>query len=124
MVGALAAGAVAVAAGDLLLVAISFNSRTVLAGVGGVVGIPLVAITIATGLTGGRAEAALVIALIFLIVGLALYGLGRAFERLLDADPEDGGESTDPAPAPVACPSDERKAARDGPLLNEGTLDL
>jgi hypothetical protein len=30
-----------------------------------------------------------VIALIFLIVGAALYGRGQAFEQLLDADPDD-----------------------------------
>jgi hypothetical protein len=33
--------------------------------------------------------AALVIALVLLFVGSALCGLGQAFERLLDADPED-----------------------------------
>jgi hypothetical protein len=90
VVGALAAGGVAIAAGDVLLVAISWKSRAVLGGVAGGVGISLVGFAIASGLTGGDAEAALVIALIFLIVGTALYGLGQAFERLLDADPEDG----------------------------------
>jgi hypothetical protein len=86
VLGALAAGAVAIVIGDLLLVAISWKSRTVLGGVGGVVGVPLVVFAIASGPTGSAAEAALVIALIFLIVGTALYGLGRSFERLLDAD--------------------------------------
>ena len=90
MVGALAAVGVAIAAADVLLVAICWKSRTVLGGVAGVVGIPLVVFAIASGLTGSVAEAALVIALISLIVGTALYGLGLAFERLLDADPEDG----------------------------------
>jgi hypothetical protein len=37
----------------------------------------------------GDSVAALVIALVLLVVGSALYGLGQAVERLLDADPED-----------------------------------
>jgi hypothetical protein len=90
VVGALAAGAVAIATADLFLVAISWRSRTVLGGLGGVVGIPLVVFAIASGLTSSAAEAALVIALIFLIVGTALYGLGQAFEQLRGADPAGG----------------------------------
>jgi hypothetical protein len=88
VVGALAAGGAAICAGDVLLVAISWKSRTVLGGVAGLAGIALVGFAIASGPSGGAAEAALVIALILLVVGWALYGLGRAFERLLDADAE------------------------------------
>jgi hypothetical protein len=89
MAGALAAGGVAVATADLVLVAISWRSRTVLGGLLGAIGIPLVAFAIASGPGGNAAVATLAIALIFLIVGAVLYGIGQVFERLLDADPED-----------------------------------
>ena len=88
----LAAGVVAVAIADLSLVAICWRRRTVLGGVAAAVGIPLVAFAIIiSGLRGRAATAAvLLVALIFLIVASALYGLGQAFERLLDEEPEDG----------------------------------
>jgi hypothetical protein len=86
----LAAGAVAIAIADLSLVAICWRRRTVLGGVAAAVGIPLVAFAIISGLSGRAATAAMLVALIFLIVGSALHGLGRAFERLLDEEPGDG----------------------------------
>ena len=55
----------------------------------GAVGIPLVAFAIASGPTGGAAEGALAIALILLTVGVVLYSLGKAFERLLDEPPKE-----------------------------------
>lgn len=88
--GALAAVGLAIATGDLWLVVICFKRRTVLGGVAGVVGIPLVALAVASGLSGSAADAALVIALIFLILGTVLYRVGQAFERLLDQEPEEG----------------------------------
>jgi len=79
-----------VVAGDVWLVVICWKRRTVLGGVAGVVGIALVAFAVASGLRGSAAEAALMIAVIFLILGTALYRLGQALERLLDDEPEDG----------------------------------
>jgi hypothetical protein len=88
MTGALAASGAAVAAGDVVLLAISWRSRTVLGGLLGAVGIPIVAFALVSG-PSGDSVAAVVIALVLLVVGSALYGVGQAFERLLDADPED-----------------------------------
>lgn len=85
----LAVSAAGIAGGDVLLFAVSWRSRTVLGVVAGVIGIPLVVYAIASGLDGGVAGEALVIAFIFLLVGTALYGLGQGLERLLDTDPED-----------------------------------
>jgi len=87
--GELAAGSAAIGAGDVVLIAFSWKSRTVLAGVAGVVGIVLIGFAITSGLTSRAAEAALVGALVFLIVGAALHRLGQALERLLDVDPDD-----------------------------------
>ena len=89
MEGALAAAGAAIAAGDLWLVVTCWKHQAVLGGVLGAVGIPLVAFATASGLTGSAGEGALVIALILLIVGVALYGLGQTLERLLDEPPEE-----------------------------------
>jgi hypothetical protein len=70
------------------LLAISWRSRTVLGGLLGAAGIPIVGFTLVSG-PHADSGAALVIALVLLVVGSALYGLGQAFDRLLDADPED-----------------------------------
>ena len=70
------------------MLAISWRSRTVLAGLLGAVGIPIVGFPLLSG-PSGDSVAAVVIAFVFLVVGSALYGLGQAFERLLDAAPED-----------------------------------
>ncbi len=86
----LAAGAVSIAVADLWLVVICWRRRTVLGGVAAAVGIPFVAFAIISGPSGRTAKAAVLVALIFLIVGSALYGLGQALERLLDEEPEDG----------------------------------
>ena len=42
---------------------------------------------IASGLTGGVGEGALVIAVITLVVGFGLQGLGQTLERLLNGEP-------------------------------------
>jgi divalent metal cation (Fe/Co/Zn/Cd) transporter len=70
------------------LLALSWRSRTVLGELLGAVGIPIVGFALVSG-PSGDSVAALVIAVVFLVIGSALYGLGQAFERLLDADPED-----------------------------------
>ena len=84
----LAASAAAIAAGDVVLLTISWRSRTVLGGLLGAVGIPIVGFALVS-VPSDDSVAALVVALVLLVVGFALYGLGRAFERLLDTDPED-----------------------------------
>ena len=89
MAGALAAASVVTACGDVLLLVICSRSRTALGAVLGAVGIGLVVFAIASGLGSNTAAASIVIAFILLVLGTALYALGRVFERLLDADPED-----------------------------------
>jgi hypothetical protein len=89
MTGALAAGGAAIAVGDLWLIAICWRRRAVLGGVLGAVGIPLVVFAIASGPTVDPGEGTLVIALALLIIGVGLYGLGQALERLLDEGPDE-----------------------------------
>jgi hypothetical protein len=55
---------------------------------GGLAGIPLVLFAALSGLAGGTAKASLGTALMFLILGACLYGLGHALERLLDEEAE------------------------------------
>jgi hypothetical protein len=86
--GALAAGGAAVVVGDVVLLVVSWRSRAVLGGLLGAVGIPIVGLARVSGPSRDSA-AALVIALVLLVVGSVLYGLGQAFERLLDTAPED-----------------------------------
>jgi hypothetical protein len=87
--GAFAAGAVAVVVGDSWLLANCWRTRTVLGGILAAVGIALVGLAVASRLSGGAGDAALLIAGAFSVVGCVLYGLGQAFERLLDDEPED-----------------------------------
>ena len=89
MAGAFAAGAVAVAVGDSWLLAKCWRTRTVLGGILAAVGIALVGLAVASRLSGGAGGAALLIAGAFSVVGGVLYGIGQAFERLLDDEPED-----------------------------------
>ena len=86
MLAALAAASAVIVAGDVGLIVVCWKHRAVLAGVLGTVGIALVAFAIASGLTGSVGEGALVIAVITLVVGFGLYGLGQALERLLDGE--------------------------------------
>ncbi len=81
----------AIAAGDLWLVVRCWKTRSVLAGVLAVAGIPVVVFAIVSGPTRGAGQRALVGALIALLIGAAIYGLGQALERLLDNGPEDSG---------------------------------
>ena len=89
MAGAFAAGAVAVVVGDSWLLAKCWRTRTVLGGILAAVGIALVGLAVASRLTGGAGDAALLVAGAFSVMGWVLYGLGQAFERLLDDEPED-----------------------------------
>jgi hypothetical protein len=87
---ALAAGGVAIAAVDLWLAVVSWRRRSVLPGLLGVAGIALAASAIASGTTSSVGEGCLAVAVIFTIVGGALFALGQAFERLLGDEPEKG----------------------------------
>lgn len=89
MAWALAIAGAAVVAGDMWLVAICWRHQSVLGGVLGVAGIPLVTIALASRRTGSTEEGLLAIALVLLIVGAGLYSLGQALERLLDDASED-----------------------------------
>ena len=95
MIEALYPVGVAIAVGDVGLVACCWRRRAVLAGVSGVAGIPLVAFAIASGPTGIGAEGALVIALALLVIGAGLYGIGQALERLLDKEPDEEDRDED-----------------------------
>ncbi|MGO9956871.1 MAG: hypothetical protein ACLP50_12970 [Solirubrobacteraceae bacterium] len=86
----LAAGAGSIAVADLWLAVICWRRRTVLGGVASTTVLALVGFAIASGLRGSAARSALVIAAVFLLVGIVLYWLGQGFERLLDDEPEDG----------------------------------
>lgn len=79
-----------IAAADLFLAAVSWRRRSVLPGLLGAAGIPLVAFAIASGTSSNAGEGRIAIALTLTIVGAALYVLGQVFERLLDDQPERG----------------------------------
>jgi hypothetical protein len=81
----LAAGAIAF--GDLWLTAICIRQQVVLGGVTGIAGLPLVTFATSRGVTGDAAHAALSLALVFLILGTALLGLGEFMQHLLDDPP-------------------------------------
>ena len=91
MTGARTAAAILVAAGDVWLIVACWKRRSVLGGILGACGIPLVALSVAAGPSQGASEHALLIAAIALVIGTALYGLGQALERLLDDGLEDDG---------------------------------
>ena len=89
MEAALTAGGVLIALGDVALVAIAWRDKSVLGGMLGLVGIPLVLFSRLGAGTRASSEQALVIAAGALVLGAALVALGRALERLLDTEPED-----------------------------------
>ena len=86
---ALTATALAVAVGDLSLVVFCWRRRSVLAGLLGAAGIPVVLLAIVGGPARDSDESTVVIAGIMLVIGLALYGLGQSLQRLLDREPDD-----------------------------------
>ncbi|HEY2398184.1 MAG TPA: hypothetical protein VGH78_04245 [Solirubrobacteraceae bacterium] len=89
MTGAAVAGGASIAVGDLLLIAICWRRRAVLAGVLGAAGIPLAVFAIASGPTVDGPEGTLAIALALLIIGVGLYGIGQLLERVLDEGPDE-----------------------------------
>jgi hypothetical protein len=88
----LLAAAIAVGAGDLLLLLACWRTRTVLGGVLGLVGLGLAAWAIGAGPTRDAGKLALVGALAALVVGSCLFAAGKALTRLL----EDPGERIEP----------------------------
>ena len=91
MVAWLAAAGAAVCAADLALLVVCVKRRSVLPGVCALVGVPLVAVAFASGLSGATAQGALLIAAITLLIGLGLWRLSETIWRLLGDAPEEGG---------------------------------
>ena len=89
MRAALTAAGLAVAIGDLWLVVFCWMRRSVLAGLLGAVGIPVVLFAIVDHPTRDSDEAVLLIAGIMLVIATALYGLGHWLQQLLDREPDD-----------------------------------
>ena len=81
----LAAGAIAF--GDMWLTAICIRQKVVLGGVTGIAGLALFAFAASRGVSGDAAHTAIGFALVFLILGTALLGLGRYLQQLLDDPP-------------------------------------
>jgi hypothetical protein len=78
----LAAGAIAF--GDVWLTAVCIRQQVVLGGVTGIAGLALLTFATSRGVTGDAAHAALGLALVILILGTALLGLGEFLQHLLD----------------------------------------
>jgi hypothetical protein len=106
--GAVAAGGVAIAAADLCLAVVSWRRQSVLPGLLGILGIPLVALAIASGATTNAGEGRLATALILTIVGGALSVLGHLFDRLLDDEPDSGNGEVAHPDGREPIPRDER----------------
>jgi hypothetical protein len=81
-------GAAVVAIGNLALVVTSVRHRVVLGALVGLIGLASVGFAGVNQLSGAAAAGAILIAAILLVVGVVLYCLGQAFERLLDEPPE------------------------------------
>jgi hypothetical protein len=90
----LTVAAVTIAAGDVWLGVISWRRRSVLAGLLGVVGIPVIALSVVGDPARTRQLGTLVVAAIMLTLGVALYGIGQLVQRLLDSEPEDHDRQT------------------------------
>ena len=88
MLAALAAGSAVIAAGGVGLTVVCWKHRAVLAGVLGSVVVALAAFAVASGPSGSVGEGALVIAVITLVVGFGLHGVGQIVERLLNGEQE------------------------------------
>ena len=89
MTGAWTAVGAVVAVSDLWLLAICWGQRVILGGVLGATGFALALFAIASGPTGSEGEHALLVAIALLVIGVGLYGLGRALEQLLDEGPRE-----------------------------------
>jgi CHASE2 domain-containing sensor protein len=94
----LAAGAIAVAAGDLVLALACYRTRSVLAGMVSIGTAVLVGLSAGRAWRGSVATAEVIGALAFLMLGVVLLGLGQALDRLL-TEPSEGG-SPDAPPQP------------------------
>lgn len=81
--------AAAIATVDVWLIVIAVHRQVVLAGFVGVLGLAIVAFAATRGLRGGAAHGAVAIALVFVIIGAALLGLGRVLDSLLDHPSDD-----------------------------------
>ena len=81
----LTAAGLSVAIGDLWLVVFCWMRRSVLAGLLGAVGIPVVLFAISTVRPATPDEAVLLIAGIMLVIATALYGLGHWLQQLTTA---------------------------------------
>jgi hypothetical protein len=88
----LAAGAIMVAAGDLVLALACYRTRSVLAGIVSIGTAVLVGLSAGRAWRGSVATAEVIGALAFLMVGAVLLGLGQGFDRLLTG-PSEGGSS-------------------------------
>ena len=82
-------GGLVVLLGDAALVSASWRNRSVLAGILGLIGIPLVAFALLSRMTRHRSELVVLVAAVALVLGSALFALGQALDRLLEAEPED-----------------------------------
>jgi hypothetical protein len=79
----------AIVAGDLSLLAVSWRSRSVLAGVLALAGVALVCFAAVSGPTREPGTGAIAVAGITLAIGAGLYWLGRIVQRLLDEEPDE-----------------------------------
>jgi hypothetical protein len=80
---------VAIAAGNLALLAVCWRSRTVLGGLLAAIGVALVGLAIASGPGRGAGGVALLSAGVALVIGTVLFAIGQAVQRLLDDEPEE-----------------------------------
>jgi hypothetical protein len=79
--------ACAIAFGDLCLTAICVRQQVVLGGVTGIAGLVLLTFASSRGLSDEASHAALGLALVFLILGTVLLGLGEFLQHLLSDPP-------------------------------------
>ncbi len=86
---ALPAAGLAVAVGVLWLVVISWKSRSVLVGILGAAGIPILLFAVAGRPTRDSHGAALLIAGIMLVIGTALFRVGHSLQQVLGREPDD-----------------------------------
>jgi hypothetical protein len=91
MRAALTAAGLAIALGDLWLVVSCWRSRSVLPGFLGAAGIVIVLFAVVAGPARIHHEAAVLIAAITLVAGIALLGLGQSIQLMLDREPDDEG---------------------------------
>jgi membrane protein DedA with SNARE-associated domain len=94
----LAAGAIAVAAGDLALGVACYRTRTALGGIVSIGSAVLVGLSAGRVWKGSVARDEVIGALAFLAVGAVLLGLGQAVDRLLTGPSEGGSSDAPPEP--------------------------